>query len=179
MFCLQYQEGRIRVRLHRGESTLATCIHHRHTSPSSGMMLWGGIGYMSRLPLVRIDGTLNNARLISGVLRPMALYFIRALRNPTFQQDNARRMLPVLHGPSLIRKMFNCCPGFALSLDLWSMAAQRLARHHTLVTTVDELWHRVEAAWTFVPVHTIQSLFDSIPRGISGVIIARGGCSGY
>ncbi|PRD34065.1 UNVERIFIED_CONTAM: hypothetical protein NCL1_15756 [Trichonephila clavipes] len=30
------------------------------------------------------------ARYISGVLRPVDLHFIRALRNPTFQQDNAR-----------------------------------------------------------------------------------------
>ncbi|GFW72335.1 hypothetical protein TNCV_703721 [Trichonephila clavipes] len=55
----------------------------------------------------------------------------------------------------------------------------RLARHHTPVTTVDELWHRVEAALASVPVHAIQSLFDSMPRRIIVVITARGGCSGY
>ncbi|GFV22810.1 hypothetical protein TNCV_2090081 [Trichonephila clavipes] len=55
----------------------------------------------------------------------------------------------------------------------------RLARHHTPVTTVDELWHRVEAAWTSVSIHAIQSLFGSIPRRISAAITARGGCSGY
>ncbi|GFV74692.1 hypothetical protein TNCV_1178291 [Trichonephila clavipes] len=47
------------------------------------------------------------------------------------------------------------------------MVAERLARHHTPVTTVDELWYCVEAAWAFVPVHAIQSLFDSMPRHIS------------
>ncbi|GFV58323.1 odorant receptor [Trichonephila clavipes] len=45
------------------------------------------------------------------------------------------------------------------------------------VTTVDEQWHRVEASWASVPLHAIQSLFDSIPRRISAVILARGGCS--
>ncbi|GFV97417.1 hypothetical protein TNCV_2039261 [Trichonephila clavipes] len=39
--------------------------------------------------LVHIDGTLNSAHYISGVLRPVALPFIRALRNPTFQKDIA------------------------------------------------------------------------------------------
>lgn len=53
-------------------------------------MVWGAIGYTSRSPLVRIDATLNSSRYISDVLRPVALPFIRALRNPTFQQDNAR-----------------------------------------------------------------------------------------
>ncbi|GFW19747.1 uncharacterized protein TNCV_1606371 [Trichonephila clavipes] len=59
------------------------------------------------------------------------------------------------------------------------MAAERLARHHTPVTTVDELWHRVEAAWASVPIHAIQSLSDSMARRRSAVITARGGCSGY
>ncbi|GFY01881.1 hypothetical protein TNCV_1468681 [Trichonephila clavipes] len=44
------------------------------------------------------------------------------------------------------------------------MVTERQARYHTPITTVDELWHRVEAAGASVPVHTIQSLFDSIPR---------------
>ncbi|GFS59978.1 transposable element Tcb1 transposase [Trichonephila clavipes] len=53
-------------------------------------------------------------------------------------------MLPVLYGPSLIRKMFDCYP--SQIENVWSMVAERLDRHHTLVTTV-ELLYRVEAAW--------------------------------
>ncbi|GFX54804.1 transposable element Tcb1 transposase [Trichonephila clavipes] len=51
-------------------------------------MVWGAIGCI--LDHLCIDGILISARYISGVLQPMALHFIRALRNPTFQQDNAR-----------------------------------------------------------------------------------------
>ncbi|GFX57653.1 transposable element Tcb1 transposase [Trichonephila clavipes] len=50
------------------------------------------------------------------------------------------------------------------------MVAERLAYHHTPATTVDELWYRVEAAWSSVPEHAIQSLFDSMPMRISAVI---------
>ncbi|GFX40166.1 uncharacterized protein TNCV_4318011 [Trichonephila clavipes] len=74
-----------------------------------------------------------------------------------------------------------------LSLSYWpitlryenvcSMVAERLSRHHTLVTMIDELWHRVKTAWASVPEHTIQSLFDSMPRRISAVITARCSCS--
>ncbi|GFV35978.1 hypothetical protein TNCV_2867361 [Trichonephila clavipes] len=66
--------------------------------------------------------------------------------------------------------MFGCCPGLHIHQYLspikndWSMVAEGLARYHTADTTVDELWHRVEAAWASVPVHTIQSLFDSMLR---------------
>ncbi|GFT75991.1 uncharacterized protein TNCV_1255141 [Trichonephila clavipes] len=88
-FRLQHQDCCIRVLWHRGERTLAAYIRHRHTGPSPGMIVWGAIRYSSRSPLVRIDGPLNSACYISGVLRLVALLFIRVLRNPTFKQDNA------------------------------------------------------------------------------------------
>ncbi|GFV14634.1 hypothetical protein TNCV_2586071 [Trichonephila clavipes] len=53
------------------------------------------------------------------------------------------------------------------------MVVEQLARHHKPVTTVDELWYRVEVAWCSVPVHAIQSRFDSMPRRIRAVITAR------
>ncbi|GFU70297.1 hypothetical protein TNCV_2106491 [Trichonephila clavipes] len=63
--------------------------------------------------------------------------------------------------------------------NVWSMVVERLARHHMLVTTVDELCVRVEATWISVPVYAIQPLCDSIPRRIRDAITARVGCSGY
>ncbi|GFV98386.1 hypothetical protein TNCV_623451 [Trichonephila clavipes] len=50
--------------------------------------------------------------------------------------------------------------------------------HQTLVTTIYEMWHHVEAAWASVPVHFIQSLFVSMLRRILAVITARVDCSG-
>ncbi|GFV24988.1 transposable element Tcb1 transposase [Trichonephila clavipes] len=50
--CLQHHYGRIRVWRHRGERTLNSC--HRHTGPAPGIMVWSGIEYHSRTPLVRI-----------------------------------------------------------------------------------------------------------------------------
>ncbi|GFS57541.1 transposable element Tcb1 transposase [Trichonephila clavipes] len=53
--CLQHYDGQIRVWRHRGEKML-----NRHTGPAPGIMVWDGIGYHSRSPLVRIAGTLNS-----------------------------------------------------------------------------------------------------------------------
>ncbi|GFW81966.1 hypothetical protein TNCV_770951 [Trichonephila clavipes] len=39
--------------------------------------------------------------------------------------------------------------------NVWFMVAERLVLHQTLVTSVDELSYRVEAAWTCVPFHAI------------------------
>ncbi|GFX10075.1 transposable element Tcb1 transposase [Trichonephila clavipes] len=54
--CLQHHDGRIRVWRHRGERMLNSCVMHRNTGPSPGIMVWGGIRYHSRTPLVRIAG---------------------------------------------------------------------------------------------------------------------------
>ncbi|GFT13655.1 transposable element Tcb1 transposase [Trichonephila clavipes] len=128
---------------------------------------------------------LNSARYISGVLRPLALTFIRVLQNPTFKLDNARPHVAGIVRTFLDTENVRLLPWTARLPDLspikniWSMVAMRLDRHHTPVATVDELWYLVEAARSSVPVHAVQSLFDSMPRRISAVITARGGRFGY
>ncbi|GFS71546.1 transposable element Tcb1 transposase [Trichonephila clavipes] len=74
--CLQHHDGRIRVGRHRGERMLNSCVMHRHTGPAPGIMVWGGIGYHSPTPLVRIAGTLNSQRYISEVLKPVVLSYL-------------------------------------------------------------------------------------------------------
>ncbi|GFX57798.1 transposable element Tcb1 transposase [Trichonephila clavipes] len=52
--CLQHHDGRIRVWRHRGERMLNSCVMHHHTGPAPGIMVWGGIGYHSRTPLIEL-----------------------------------------------------------------------------------------------------------------------------
>ncbi|GFW91189.1 transposable element Tcb1 transposase [Trichonephila clavipes] len=84
----------------------------------------------ARSPLVLFDGTLNSARYISCVLRPVALSFIRVLRNAVFQQDNAR-----LHGDDIVRTLPDTekvrllpwparSPDLSPSENVWSMVAK-------------------------------------------------------
>ncbi|GFW90869.1 transposable element Tcb1 transposase [Trichonephila clavipes] len=131
---------------------LNSCVMHRHTSPAPGIMVWGSIGYHSRTLLVRIAGTLNSQRYISEVLRqsPVAL-------------------LPC---PA-------CSPDLSPIENMWSMVAQRLTEITPPAATPDQLWQRVEAAWSSVPQEHIQSLFESMPRRVAVVISNNGGYSGY
>ncbi|GFW69636.1 transposable element Tcb1 transposase [Trichonephila clavipes] len=105
--------------------------------------------------------------------------------SPSVMQDNTRPYVASIVRTFFDTKHFWLLPWPARSPDLlpieniWSMVAERLARHHMSVTTVDELWHRVEAASTSVPVHVIQSLFDSMARRIGSVITATRGYYGY
>ncbi|GFW43514.1 hypothetical protein TNCV_4768671 [Trichonephila clavipes] len=72
--CLQHHDGRIRVWRHRGERMLNSCVMPRHTGLALGIIVWDGIGCLSRTPLVRIAGTLNSQRYIFEVLEPVALH---------------------------------------------------------------------------------------------------------
>ncbi|KFM64929.1 Transposable element Tcb1 transposase, partial [Stegodyphus mimosarum] len=78
-FCLQHHDGRIRIWRHRGERMLNSCIMHSHSGPAPGIMVWGGTGYHSRTPLVRIAGTLNSQRYISELLEPVVLPYLQVL----------------------------------------------------------------------------------------------------
>ncbi|GFX32077.1 transposable element Tcb1 transposase [Trichonephila clavipes] len=69
---------------------LNICVMHHHTGSAMGIMVWCGIGYHSRTPLVRIAGTLNSQRYISEVLEPVVLPYLQDLATAIFQQDNAR-----------------------------------------------------------------------------------------
>ncbi|GFV04373.1 transposable element Tcb1 transposase [Trichonephila clavipes] len=80
---------RIRVWRHRGERMLNSCVMHSHAGPAPGIMVWGGIGYHSHSPLLRIACTLNSQRNISEVLEPVVLTYLQGLATAIFQLDNA------------------------------------------------------------------------------------------
>ncbi|GFT43858.1 transposable element Tcb1 transposase [Trichonephila clavipes] len=60
---------------------------------------------------------------------------------------------------------------------LW--VAQQLTQVTPPASTTDQLWQRVEAAWSDVPQEHMQSLFESMPRRVEAVIYNNGGYSGY
>ncbi|GFV21828.1 transposable element Tcb1 transposase [Trichonephila clavipes] len=110
---------------------------------------------------------------------------IMGLATAIFQQDNAR-----LHVARIVQRFFvnhqiELHPWPARSPDLssienmWSMVAQRLTQITPPAATPDQLWQRVEAAWSAVPQEHIQSLFESVPRCGAAVISNNGGYSGY
>ncbi|GFU92719.1 transposable element Tcb1 transposase [Trichonephila clavipes] len=72
-----------------------------NTGTASGITVWGGIGYHSRTPLVRIVGTLNHQRCISEVLEPVFLLYLQDLATTIFKQDNARK-----HVARIVQRFF-------------------------------------------------------------------------
>ncbi|GFT25014.1 transposable element Tcb1 transposase [Trichonephila clavipes] len=85
--CLQHHNGRTQVWRHRGERLLNSCVMHHHIGPDPGIMVWGGIGFHCRTPLLR-RLVLNSQRYISEVLEPVPPYILR-LPSAILKQDNA------------------------------------------------------------------------------------------
>ncbi|GFV11197.1 transposable element Tcb1 transposase [Trichonephila clavipes] len=98
-----------------------------------------------------------------------------------FQQDNARP-----HVACIIQRFFDnhqieLLPWPHRSPDehMWPMVSQRLTQITPPVAIPDQLWLRVEAAWSAVTQENFQTLFESLPRRVAAVISNNGGYSGY
>ncbi|GFY25027.1 transposable element Tcb1 transposase [Trichonephila clavipes] len=133
-------------------------------------MVWSGIGYHSRVPLVRIASTLKSQRFISEVLEPVVLPYLQGLVTVIFQQDNARPHVTRIVQMFFVNHQIELLPWMVRSPDLsvientWSMVAQRLTQITPPASTPDQLWQLVEADWSAIPQEHIQSLFESMPR---------------
>ncbi|GFT27644.1 transposable element Tcb1 transposase [Trichonephila clavipes] len=132
--CLQHHDGRIRVWRHRGERMLNSCVMRRHTGHAPGIMVWGGVGYHSRTPLLCIAGTLNSQRYNSEVLEPVVLPYLQGLATAIFQQDNARPHEARIAQRFFVNHQIEFLPWPARFPDLspienmWFMVAQRLTQ---------------------------------------------------
>ncbi|GFX85437.1 uncharacterized protein TNCV_3716111 [Trichonephila clavipes] len=97
---------------------LNSCVTYHHTGPAPGIMVWGGIGYPSRTPLVRIAGTLNSQRHISNVLKPVVLPYLQGLTIAIFQQDIARPHVARIVQRFFVNHQIELLPWPARSPDL-------------------------------------------------------------
>ncbi|GFT76274.1 transposable element Tc3 transposase [Trichonephila clavipes] len=141
---LQHRDGRIRVWRHRGEKRLNSCVMHHHSGHAPGIIVWGGIGYHSRSPLVRIASTLNSQSYISEVLEPVVLPYLQGLATAIFQQDNARPHVAHIVQRFFVNHQIELLLWPARSLDLspieniWPMVAQRLTQITPPAATPDQ-----------------------------------------
>ncbi|GFW64411.1 transposable element Tcb1 transposase [Trichonephila clavipes] len=107
-----------------------SCVMDRHTGPATGIMVWGGIGYHSRTPLIRIAGTLNNQHYISEMLEPDVFTYLQSLATAIFQHDNVQPHMARIAQMFFVKYQIELLPWPARSPDLspienmWSMVDQ-------------------------------------------------------
>ncbi|GFU84955.1 transposable element Tcb1 transposase [Trichonephila clavipes] len=111
----------------------------------------------SRICLQNHDGRIRvwrhrGERMLNSCTATLVLY--RAL---CYGADNARTHVTRIVQRFFVNHQIELLPWSARSPDLspienmWSMAAQRLTQITLLAATPDQLWQRVEAAWSAVP----------------------------
>ncbi|GFT84705.1 transposable element Tcb1 transposase [Trichonephila clavipes] len=110
---------------------------------------------------------------------------IMGLATAIFQQENARPHVARIVQRFFFNHQIELFPWPAHSPDLspienmWRIVAQRLTQITPPAATPDQLWQRVEAAWSAVRQEHIQSLFESMLRHVAAVISNNGGYSGH
>ncbi|GFW87962.1 transposable element Tcb1 transposase [Trichonephila clavipes] len=103
-------------------------VIHRHTGHVRGIMVWVGIAYHSRIPLVRIEGTLNSQRYISKVLELVVLPYFQSLATAIFQQDNARPHIALIVQRFFVNHQIELLPWPSRSPDL---------------SQIENMWHMI------------------------------------
>ncbi|UYV64699.1 hypothetical protein LAZ67_3001700 [Cordylochernes scorpioides] len=181
-FCLSSDSRRVRVWRRRGERSNPAAIVERPTVRQRGIMVWGAIAYDSRLPLLRIQGTMTAQRYVDDVLRPVTLPYLQGVPNALYQQDNARPHTARISQQALQDVQMLPWPPYSPDLSpiehVWDIIGRRL---HALPQprSEDELWQMVEREWRAIPQDAIRTLSDSLPRRVAACIAVRGGPTCY
>ncbi|GFT26618.1 transposable element Tc1 transposase [Trichonephila clavipes] len=171
--------------LHPKPRCLPERVIERDSGLTPGVTVWGAISYHGRSNLLQREGNPNSNMYIREVLQPEVVPFLQGINGAIFQQDNAR-----LHVAKTVRDFFSAqhmqlLPLPAISPDMlpiehvWDLVGRRLARDPCPAPSKDELLLRLQAIWNSLPQADIQNLFDSMPRHIAALIVARGGYTKY
>ena len=75
-FLLYRADGRQRVYRRDGERYRDNCVVERDQFGGGGLMVWAGISYGHRTPLVFTDGSVTAQRYVEVVLRPVVVPYV-------------------------------------------------------------------------------------------------------
>ncbi len=121
-------------------------------------MMWGGISFNTRMPLVQIEGNLTAQRYIDEVLEATVFLFLQA--NPEvliFQQDNARPHSARITIAQLQENNVKVLPWPAFSPDpspiehLWDQIASAIHRRQPRPANLCQLAAAAQEEWRNIP----------------------------
>ena len=62
---------------------------------------------------------------------------------------------------------------------LWHLLKRRLGEYDYSLSSIHQLWERVQVEWEKISAAECQSLIESMPRRIEAVLKAKGGYTKY
>jgi hypothetical protein len=149
------------------------------------VMVWGGIAFGYKSPLIRIDGIENAEKYINMLTESQMIPILNSLYGEmgwVFQDDGASP-----HRAKITKKWFaNSClnvangglPWPANSPDLnpieqmWAILKRAISREGC--TTPEELFRRAEAAWNAISQDSIDAMVQSYQTRIQAVLALQG-----
>ncbi len=168
-FCIDHVDGRQRVWRRRGERFANCCVMEVNRWGGASVMVWAGISFRHRTPLVFIDGNLTARRYIAEVLEPELIPFLEQHQDiALFQQDNARphiaqETMDYLHAEGVAVIPW---PAFSPDLSpiehLWDQLGQRVYQRPNPPRTRQMLVQALEGEWEQIPQDHIRRLIRSM-----------------
>ena len=155
-------------------------------------MVWGGISYQQRTPLVIFDVLLpwrgngvTAHRYIDNVLRPVVFLCMAAHSGMTFQQNDARPHTARITTHFIQQNNIDLLPWPSMFPDLspiehlWDQIGQRINACPHPPRNVAELCQVVQAEWNVLPKYRINTLIGSMRRRFVAFVAANGGHTRY
>ena len=185
-FCIDMNDGRAKVWRRPGERYADCCVRESSRWGGGSVMVWGGISWRHRTPLVLIDGNLTARRYIDEVLEPVVVPFLHNNADVTlFQQDNARPHSARVTMDFLRQNNVQVLPWPAFSPDLspiehlWDQLGRRVfdGRHH--IHTRQQLFQALTREWEAILQYRIQRLIRSMRRRCQATLDVNGGHTRY
>ena len=183
-YLLYRADGRQRVYRRDGERYRDNCLIERDRFGGGGLMVWAGISYGHRTPLVFIDGSLTAQRYVDVVLRPVVVPYVRQ-HNVTFQRNNARAHVARLSMAFLQQNNVDVMHWSPYSPDLspiehlWNVLDRRVHNHPQPPTTRQALRLALIQKWNAIPQAEINRLILSLTRRVRAGLNANGGHTRY
>lgn len=185
-FCLDFADGRVRVRRMANERYVAACICEHDRYRGGSVMIWGGIWRNGRTVAVICNGNLNSAGYLSQIITPVVIPTVHE-HDLILQQDNARPHVARIVTETLEQSSIEVLPWPARSPDLspiehlWDVIGRRLYHEDqpNPPTDLRTLEQRLVEEWNAVPQTVIQHLLNNVPNRLRQCLQKSGGHTSY
>lgn len=185
-FCLEHNDGRVRIWRRRGERLAQGAVRERTAHGGGSIMIWGGISEHHRTPLYHVQGMLNAQGYRDQILRPLVLPALQQMGPlAVLQDDNATphraRLVNTFLQQTQVHHMDwpSNSPDLNPIEHLWDRLDRGIRRNHPPPRDLQHLLGLLQAEWQAIPQRDIANLIQSMRHRCLECRATRGGHTHY